>query len=119
MPAKSTGARRVAVLFDDAQRPETTGVYVRRALADLAEVTHVRPAEAARLAPADFDLFLRVDDGFDLALPPALRPAALWAIDTHLDPQKYLAAAPAYDWVFAAQQPGAELLRRHGADAAW
>ena len=38
--------RRVAAIFDDRIRPDTTGVYVRRALAGLVEVVHFRPEQA-------------------------------------------------------------------------
>ena len=34
---------RVALIFDDRLRPDTTEVYVRRALARLVEVAHFRP----------------------------------------------------------------------------
>ena len=39
--------RRVAVIYDDRERPETTGVYCRRALESLVEV--VGPRRPGRL----------------------------------------------------------------------
>src|SRR5437667_99589 len=45
--------RRVALIFDDRRRPDTTGVYVRRALAELVEVVHF-PPDQAHLIPAHF-----------------------------------------------------------------
>ena len=40
--------RRVAVIYDDRDRPETAGVYCRRALEGLVDVTHFRPDQLAR-----------------------------------------------------------------------
>ena len=39
--------RSVAIIFDDQVRPDTTGVYCRRALGQLGEVAHFLPAELA------------------------------------------------------------------------
>jgi GT2 family glycosyltransferase/tetratricopeptide (TPR) repeat protein/2-polyprenyl-3-methyl-5-hydroxy-6-metoxy-1,4-benzoquinol methylase len=111
--------RRVALIFDNTARPETTGVYCRRALGGLVEVEHFLPAELARI-PRGFDLYLQIDDGLDYGHPADLRPAAWWAIDTHLDFERCLRKAAAFDWVFAAQRDGAGALRRAGiAGAAW
>lgn len=111
--------RRVAVVFDDRARPETTGGYCVRALGGLADATHILPDAADRTADAAFDLFLRVDDGLDYPLPDWFRPLAWWAIDTHLDPERCLAQAAAADLTFAAQRPGAEALRAAGVAAEW
>jgi FkbM family methyltransferase len=112
--------RRVAVIFDTEARPDTTGVYCRRALAKLAEVEHFLPTELSRIPRQGFDLYLNVDDGLRYRLPADLRPCAWWAIDTHLDFDWYLAKAPDFDYVFAAQRDGAERLRQAGAaTAAW
>jgi 2-polyprenyl-3-methyl-5-hydroxy-6-metoxy-1,4-benzoquinol methylase len=111
--------RRVALIYDDTARPETTGTYCLRALRGLAEVEHFLPGRADRI-PRGFDLYLEVDDGLEHRLPAGLRPCAWWAIDTHLRPDWCLAKAPDFDLVFAAQLGGAELLRRGGAaGAAW
>ncbi len=40
---------RVAIIYDDTARPETTGVYCRRALGELADVEHFLPTEMDRL----------------------------------------------------------------------
>jgi GT2 family glycosyltransferase/tetratricopeptide (TPR) repeat protein/2-polyprenyl-3-methyl-5-hydroxy-6-metoxy-1,4-benzoquinol methylase len=110
---------RVALIFDNTARPETTGVYCRRALGRLVEVEHFLPTELARV-PRGLDLYIQIDDGLDYGHPADLRPAAWWAIDTHLDFDRCLRRAPAFDWVFAAQKDGAEALRRAGvAGAAW
>ena len=37
--------RRVAVIFDNDARPETTGFYCRRALGSILEVEHFTPSE--------------------------------------------------------------------------
>lgn len=110
---------RVAVIFDNTIRPDTTGVYCRRALGELVEVEHFLPDELAKI-PGGFDLYLNVDDGLRYRLPSRLRPSAWWAIDTHLDLPWYLAKAPDFDFVFSAQRNGAEQLRTAGvANAAW
>ena len=77
--------RRVAVIYDDRARPETTGVYCRRALESLVEAVHFRPDELEAIPREGFDLYLNIDDGLRYHLPAELRPCAWWAIDTHLD----------------------------------
>ena len=112
--------RRMAVVFDNTHRPETTGFYCRRALAELvragklAEVEHFLPAELPGVDAGRFDLFVVIDDGLSYQWPGHLRPAALWAIDTHLDFPRALERAWESDYVFAAQRDGAEQLRREG-----
>src|SRR5262249_19659674 len=76
---------RVALIFDDTARPETTGVYCRRALEGLARVEHFRPADLERVPRMGFDLYLNIDDGLRYLLPEDLHPSVFWAIDTHLD----------------------------------
>ncbi len=112
--------RRVAVIFDDRARPETTGVYCRRALERLVQVAHFRPDELDQVPREGFDLYINIDDGFDYRLPPELRPSAFWAIDTHVNFDSCLGRARGFDLVFAAQRDGADRLRRSGiATAAW
>jgi GT2 family glycosyltransferase/tetratricopeptide (TPR) repeat protein len=108
--------QRVAIIYDDQARPDTTGVYCRRALESLVEVEHVPPEEllSGRVRPGRFDLYLNIDDGLRYRLPEKLRPCAWWAIDTHLDPDWYLEKAPDFDLVFTAQRDGAEELRQAG-----
>ncbi|AMV24175.1 putative S-adenosylmethionine-dependent methyltransferase [Gemmata sp. SH-PL17] len=111
---------RVCVIYDDRDRPETTGGYCLRALRELGPVAHARPDQLGAMAPADFDLFLRVDDGLEYPVPGHLRPLAWWAIDTHLGPDRCLTQARAADLTFAAQKPGAGALERAGvAGAEW
>jgi GT2 family glycosyltransferase/tetratricopeptide (TPR) repeat protein/2-polyprenyl-3-methyl-5-hydroxy-6-metoxy-1,4-benzoquinol methylase len=112
--------RRVAIIYDGTHRPETTGLYCRRALGTLIEVEQFEPGELARIPRTGFDLYLNVDDGLPYHLPPDLHPAAWWAIDTHLDFARCLEKSGAADLVFAAQRAGAEALRGAGiASATW
>jgi hypothetical protein len=85
--------QRVALIFDDQARPETTGVYCLRALRRLVAVEHFRPADLDRIPREGFDLYLRIDDGFDYRLPAGLRPCAWWVIDTHLNFERHVARA--------------------------
>jgi hypothetical protein len=112
--------RRVALIYDNRSRPETTGTYCLRALAELVEVEHVLPVDLDRIPRAGFDLFLSIDDGLEYRLPPDLRPAAWWAIDTHLNLAWCADRARDFDLVFAAQRDGATRLEAEGiAPATW
>jgi spore maturation protein CgeB/SAM-dependent methyltransferase len=110
---------RVALIFDNESRPETTGTYCLRALQGLVEVEHFRPAEIGRIPRNSFDLYLNIDDGLRYLLPDDLRPAAWWAIDTHLDFDWCLTKAHDFDFVFAAQRDGAIQLRDAGISTTW
>lgn len=114
--AVSAVPRRIALIYDDSLRPETTGHYVRRALeAQSIEVIHLRPGELrTREITNDFDLFLNVDDGMRYLLPPELAPTAYWAIDTHVDYDWQLHKAGFFDFVFVAQHDGVARLRTDG-----
>jgi hypothetical protein len=109
-----TSIRRVAIIFDDELRPETTGGYCLRALRNLVEVEHFRPADFERITPGAFDLYLSIDDGLDYLLPEGLHPSAYWAIDTHIDFDRALARSQGHDFVFAAQRDGAQRLCASG-----
>lgn len=112
--------QRVAIIYNDKPRPETTGFYCRRALGQLVEVEHFLPGDLGNLSRQGFDLYLHIDDGLDYRLPGDLRPCAWWAIDTHLDFAACLEKARAFDYVFAAQRDGALRLREQGiASATW
>jgi O-antigen biosynthesis protein len=110
--------QRVAIIFDDRARPETTGVYCRRALESLVDVVHFRPDALAEIPREGFDLYLNIDDGFEYRLPAGLRPCTWWAIDTHLSFDRSVRKARDFDLVFAAQCDGAEQLRRAGIGSA-
>ncbi|MBM3498560.1 MAG: glycosyltransferase, partial [Armatimonadetes bacterium] len=105
---------RLALVFDDRARPDTTGVHCRDALEELCEVRHFRPDELSRLATHGFDLYLNIDDGLRYRFPPTLRPSAWWVIDTHLSYDCDRAKAEDFDYVFAAQRDGAQRLRADG-----
>jgi len=109
---------RVALIFDNTARPETTGIYCRRALGNLVEVEHFLPTELAKIPPGEFDLYLNIDDGLRYELPAELKPSACWVIDTHLDFDWSLRKARAFDFVFAAQKDGTERLREAGVTSA-
>lgn len=112
--------RRVALIFDNTARPETTGLYCRRALGRWLEVEHYLPTELGRIPRRGFDLYLNIDDGLRYDLPDALRPAAWWAIDTHLNLDDCREKANRFDHVFAAQRNGAaQLVDKAGATARW
>ena len=72
---------RVAVIFDDRARPDTTGVYCRRALEALVATVHFRPGELEAIPTQGFDLYLNIDDSLAYLLPPALRPKQQLIID--------------------------------------
>src|SRR5436305_995356 len=74
------GLQRIALIYDDRLRSDTTGVHVHRALAQLVEVGHFQPDQAQSIPSSGFDLYLRIDDDTDHRLPAALRPRAFWAI---------------------------------------
>src|SRR5580692_3952360 len=103
--------RRVAVIFDDRQRPETTGVYCRRALESLVDVVHFRPDELPSIPSGAFGLYLNIDDGLEYQLPDTLCPSAWWAIDTHLNYEWCREKSKHFDFVFAAQRDGAARLQ--------
>ncbi len=101
---------KVAVVFDNQHRPETTGFYCRRALAKRVDVEHLLPHELPLIPPGLFDLFVCIDDGLDYEIPDSLRPRASWAIDTHMDFDRAVRRFGDSDFIFAAQKNGAALL---------
>ena len=118
--SKKASAKRVAVIFDNTRRPETTGIYCLRALEKLVKVRHFLPSQLADVSPGEFDLYLYVDDGLRYDIPKRLRPSAWWAIDTHLDFQWYRTRSLDFDFVFAAQRDGARRLSDEGtAETIW
>jgi hypothetical protein len=118
--------RRIAIVYNDTQRPETTGTHCKAALDDLVvqgrldDVAHFLPGDVERLQHRCFDLYLVIDDGLPFELRDTCRPAAYWTIDTHIDFFLRLALARQFDYVFAAQRRGARELAEHGiARARW
>lgn len=100
----------VALIYDHLTRPETTGVYCLRALAEVAEVEQFHPSQLSEIRRGTYDLHVFVDDGFAYPLPGDLRPQVFWAIDTHIDFSRARDRAADADFVFAAQRNGAERL---------
>jgi len=109
---------KIAIIFDDRTRPETTGVYCRRALASLADVVFFHPDDLAGVPRTGFDLYLVIDDGHGYPLRADLHPLVYWAIDTHIGFERSARRAGQADCVFAAQRDGAERLRQAGIDTA-
>ncbi|MBI1349395.1 glycosyltransferase [bacterium] len=109
---------RLAVVFDNTLRPETTGTYCRRALGKLVEVEHLLPSALPHISPQRYDAFLFVDDGTEYEIPEACRPRLWWAIDTHLEFERCFQRAQDCDLVFAAQRAGAERLKHQGISTA-
>ena len=101
---------KIGIVFDNRNRPETTGLYCRRALGRLAYVEHFMPEELEQIPAGLFDLFFLVDDGLDYPIPKSLRPSAAWAIDTHVDFQRTVCRFGEVDTLFAAQKNGAHSL---------
>ena len=111
--------RRVAIIYDNQTRPETTGEYCRRALQGMVEVEHFLPGQMERIPREGVDLYLNIDDGHRYQLPPELHPCAWWAIDTHMDFDWCLAKSHDFDCIFAAQRDGAARLRLEGIVTTW
>lgn len=98
---------KVAVVFDNRTRPETTGYYCRRALGKLVDVEHLLPEELPLIDPSIFDLFVLIDDGLEYEIPETCRPRAAWAIDTHMNLERCARRFGNAETVFAAQKNGA------------
>lgn len=110
---------RVALVFDDTARPETTGTYCRRALEKLVRVQHFLPTAISHIPENTFDLHLFIDDGMRYPIPQRLQPSAYWAIDSHIDFEWALEQGGRADFVFAAQLEGCRQLTAVGLDSIW
>ncbi|MBM4145211.1 MAG: glycosyltransferase [Nitrospira sp.] len=111
--------KKVAVIYDNTVRPDTTGEYCKRALSKICAVTHYLPSHMNEI-PEGFDLYLNIDDSFRYILPSHLRPSAWWVIDTHLQYEWDLHKAKTFDHVFTAQKDGARKLSADGvANVSW
>ncbi len=108
---------KLAVIFNTT-RPDTTGGYLERAARGLGLACDHWPLAELPHIPRSYDLYLRVDHGddYDVPWPDPLRPAAFYAIDTHLSHtwRKIQRMAPRYDLLFCCHRDGAERL-----DAEW
>ncbi|MEX1028259.1 MAG: glycosyltransferase [Candidatus Paceibacterota bacterium] len=111
---------KVAIVFDNQTRSETTGFYCRRALSRLADVEHLLPSELSEVPESLFNLFVFVDDGLDYPIPEHLRPRAAWAIDTHISFARCISRFGDADWLYAAQKMGAsEMQASLGREVTW
>ncbi|MES2792484.1 MAG: glycosyltransferase [Planctomycetota bacterium] len=118
--------QRVAIVYDDSIRPDTTGTYCLRAFqalvreGQLEDVQHLLPTQLEQLKHGSFDACLFVDDGLRYDLPSLDMPIVWWAIDTHMSPNRCWRKAGQANLVFAAQQNGAAQLKAKGiATAQW
>jgi hypothetical protein len=59
---------RIALIYDDTVRPDTTGVHCREALEGLAEAVHFLPRDIAQIPATGFDPYLNIDDGLRYTL---------------------------------------------------
>ena len=111
--------RRVAVIYDDRARPDTTGVYCRRALEALVETGHPARRAGGHTARGVRPLS---QHRRRIELPsaggaPSAPGGPLIRISV---PSGALEKGRHFDVVFAAQRDGAELLRKSGiASARW
>jgi spore maturation protein CgeB len=105
---------KIALVFNK-DRPDTTGLYVARALRrSLHKVDHFWTRHAEKIAPV-YDLYLRIDHGdYKYDIPQHLKPSAFYAIDTHLPKpfKRIQEQARHYDFVFCAQKEAVAQLRR-------
>jgi predicted SAM-dependent methyltransferase len=110
---------KIAIVFNKAQRPDTTGVFCLRALRQKHEVSHFEPEEMPGIHPDAYDLFMNIDDGRSYRFRPDLHPSLFWAIDTHVKPERCQEKARGFDFVFCAQRRGAAEMRKAGIAARW
>ncbi len=110
---------RVALIYDDTVRPDTTGTYCLKALQQICSVTHILPTQLGSVYKEQYDLFLHIDDGFDYVIPSTLYPKAWWVIDTHLNLQRDVERSNFYDWVFVGQRDGAQAMSHQGIINVW
>lgn len=111
--------QRIALIFDNVVRPDTTGGYCLKALRELHDVRHFLPDQMQTIPRSGFDLYLNIDDGLRYHLPKELRPCAWWVIDTHMDPAWAEEKGKGFDFLFAAQRDGAQCLVNSGIPTDW
>lgn len=112
---------RVAIVYN-LSRPETMGIYFKRALEQLGIMCdHYWTKDADRIPPG-YDLYLRIDDDwYERDLPDRLKPKALWANDVHMpnSSKHLLRIAPRYDYVFIPRTIDEGKFRRKGINTFW
>jgi spore maturation protein CgeB len=108
-----TPIKKIALIYDDTYE-YTTGFYCKRALINMGlTVDYVSPDDLDTLQDK-YDLYLNIDDSQPYPIPHALKPTAYWVIDTRADYAWRAQKAQAFDFVFAAQKSGMEMLKRDG-----
>jgi len=103
---------KIALIFNK-DRADTTGCYYERALERSNLDFRHFPTQEGKYIPAEFDLYLRIDHGdYKYDIPHRFQPSAFLAIDTHLKKpyKKILRQTKHYDFVFATQKQGAQML---------
>ena len=110
---------RVAIVYEDRVRQDTTGFHCHRALENIIPTRHIRPDQVSDPTSDGVDLYVVIDDGLVSELPPSCRPRVLWAIDTHLSFHRLEALAADTDYLFSAQKDGAARFQRAGFSAHW
>lgn len=115
---------RIAIIFDNKARIDTTGIYFKKAIEELGYIVEHYNSECYLLdsIPDTYDLYLCIDDSFDKFKP--IRKyrngaTAFYAIDTHLTFEKKLEKAKNYDFVFCAQKDGMIKMKSKGINAFW
>ncbi len=105
---------RVAVIYDDRERPETSGslIVAGRSSTIVGRGRSFPSRRFGAVPHAGFDLYLNIDDGLEYRLPADLRPSAWWAIDTHINFDWCRKKARTFDFVFAAQREAGDWTRK-------
>ena len=121
------------VLLSYGYHEGTTGVYLERALRQIANVTTVGAGRGAELADLDIlipyaaartrpECFLYVDSGkwtFPRNIHRLPIPTACYLIDTHIGLQRRRKMARLFDFVFVAQRDDVHSFRSAGGEAIW
>ena len=126
---------KVVLVYDQIIRPDTTGIYFRKAFEQLGcEVIHHAPLRQVGPTnfdfvgyagiPQDADLILQVDDDIAYLGPVQNHPCAYYCIDTHrldclMGGGSRVDKAIGFDFVFSAQKDGVGILKARGIEAQW
>jgi len=113
---------KIALIYDK-DCEFTTGATIEEIIKNAGiSFEHFWTKEAHNI-PRGFGLYFRVDHGdYKYDLPPELRPAVFYVVDTHLKKpyKKIRSQVSHYDIVFCAQKSGAHSLHRQtGVDTQW
>ena len=114
----------VAIIFDSKERPDTTGLYFKKAFEQLNfSVTHYNSdSYLSDSIPDIYDLHICIDDGLDRNRPLHKYKKGInifYAIDTHLTFDSKVSKAEQFDYTFCAQEDGARRMRNLGFNSFW